>query len=241
MKHRLDHKLKLVKTDDVPFRVHEYDVDTDSNQIYLMGTDNRSTGEMTRLEEPGVEYTMANRFIRNLNICMRANPDKPILIHMKTCGGFWEEGMAIYDAIRTCPSKITILNYTHARSMSSLIFLSANKRVMMPHSWFMFHTGSVEFTGTAKQFDTEAEQSKLLVARMIELYVDALKEQGTMSRWSRARLRQWLKAQMDKKEDVFLEADQAVTFGFADEIFNGDWPSLIKYSTRQKRRKTGAL
>jgi ATP-dependent protease ClpP protease subunit len=242
MKHRLDHKLKLVKNDDVPFRVHEYDVDTDSNQIYLMGTDSRATGEAVEANfgEPGVEYTMANRFIRNLNICMRANPDKPILVHMKTCGGYWEEGMAVFDAIRTCPSKVTILNYTWARSMSSLIFLAANKRVMMPHAWFMFHMGSAEFSGTAKQLDTEAEREKVLIARMIEHYVDALKEQGSMSRWSRARLRQWLKAQMDKKEDVFLEADQAVTVGFADEIFNGDWPSLIKYSPRQKRRKVGA-
>jgi len=243
VKHRLDHKLKLVKNDDVPFRMHEYDVDTESNHIYLMGTDSRATGEAVEanLGEPGVEYTMANRFIRNLNICMRANPGKPILVHMKTCGGFWEEGMAIYDAIRTCPSRVTILSYSWARSMSSLILLAANKRVLMPHSWFMFHTGNAEFSGTAKQLDTEAEREKVLIGRMMDIYVDALKEQGTMSRCTRSRIRAWLKSQMDKKEDVFMEAEQAVALGFADEIFNGDWPSLLQgYSPRQKKRKAGA-
>ena len=237
LKHKLDHKLRLAKTDDAVFRAHEYDVDVESNHIYLMGYDSRAVGEASTLTEPGVDYTMANKFIRNLNICMRANPDKPILIHMKTCGGYWEEGLAIRTAILTCPSPITILSYTWARSMSSMIFLAANKRVLMPDSWFMFHTGTMEMSGTVKQFETEMDREKVLITRMIDFYVEALKEQGSMSRWSRARIRAWLKTQMDRKEDVFLDAEQSVTLGFADEIFDGDWARLMKYTTRQKKRK----
>lgn len=239
MKHKLDHKLKLVKTDDLVFRVHEYDVDTDSNDIYLFGSDVRATGEAVEANfgEPGVEYTMANKFIRNLDLCMRSNPDKSIVVHMKTCGGYWEEGMAIYDAIRACPAHISILNYTWARSMSSMIFLAANKRVMMPHSWFMFHRGSVEFSGTAKALDSEQDREAICRKRMVEFYVNACREQGTMSRWAKARIRAWIHLQMDKKEDVFLEAEQAVSLGFADEIFDGDWARLRTHTPKQKRRK----
>ena len=45
-----------------------------------------------------MEYLMSSKFIKNLNILMRTNED-PILIHMKTCGGDWIEGMAIYEAL----------------------------------------------------------------------------------------------------------------------------------------------
>ena len=142
--HKLDKKIKA-KSDDHVWHVHEYDVDLQSNHIYLMGMESYAAGHEEAIGEPGVEYSMANRFIRNLNICMRANPDKPVVIHMKTCGGDWTEGMAIYDAIKSCPMPVTILNYTHARSMSSLILQAANKRVMMPHSYFMYHDGTLGY------------------------------------------------------------------------------------------------
>ena len=100
---------------DIVGDVHRYNLDLESNQIYLVGTEEYVSHEKD--DEPGVEYSMANRFIKNRNLIANHNSD-PILIHMKTCGGYWEEGMAIYDAIIACPNKVTILSYTHARSMS---------------------------------------------------------------------------------------------------------------------------
>ena len=95
MSYILDHKLKI-KSEDLIYHVHEYDVDLESNHIYLFGREEYifGTGEEGAVE-PGVEYTIANRFIRNLHLCMRANADRPIVIHMKTNGGDWSEGMAI--------------------------------------------------------------------------------------------------------------------------------------------------
>jgi len=193
------------KLDDVVFNIHEYDIDTVSNSIYLMGTQDRATGVMDILDEPGIDYTIANKFIRNLNILMGANPGKSILIHMKSCGGYWEEGLAIKNAIETCPSPTTILCYTHARSMTSMIFLAANKRVMMPDSVFMYHTGSMEFKGTSRLLQTEAGREKLYKDKMLGFYVDALREQGNMRRWSRGRIKNWLEYRMMRDEDVFLE------------------------------------
>jgi ATP-dependent protease ClpP protease subunit len=227
--HKLDHTLK-VKTEDLVDQVHEKDVDLISNHIYLFGREeyHSETGE-----EPGVEYLMANRFIRNLNLCMRVNPDTPIVIHMKTCGGIWEEGMAIYDAIKSCPFPVTILSYTHARSMSSLIFQAANKRVMMPHSIFMFHDGTLGLEGTVKQVTSAVEFGKVADAQMMEIYINAMKEQGKFCKRSRKFIAQWIREQMDKKEDVYLTAHQAVEYGFADEIFDYNWKKLTDYTEEQ--------
>lgn len=236
-KHKLDHKLKAVKSEDPIWHLHEYDVDLQSNHIYLFGMETYASGAGTDgCEEPGIEYTIANRFIRNLNLCMRVNPDKPVVIHMKTNGGYWEEGMAIYDAIKSCPFPVTILNYTHARSMSSIIFQAANKRVMMPNSHFMFHDGTLGMEGTIKQVHSVVEFSKITDETMMDIYITSMKLSGKYAKRSKKWLKAWLREQMDKKEDVYLTSKQAVELGFADEIFNYDWKKLTEYTTEQMQR-----
>ncbi len=220
---------KKYKADDPVAQLHDYNIDIPSNHIYLFGEETYS--DLAEGAEPGVEYIMSNRFIRNLNILMRKS-DAPILVHMKTCGGDWKEGMAIYDAIKACPNPIIILNYTHARSMSSLIFQAADKRVMMPHSTFMFHDGTIAMDGTVKQFYTEYEQTKAAEEQMLEIYINSMKSDGKFKDEKPEKIRKWLRDQMDKKEDVFLNAQQAIEYGFADEIFGADgvydWEALIK-------------
>lgn len=225
--YKLDHKLK-VKSEDLIYHMHEYDVDPISNHIYLMGVD-RGYEVTPDMSEPGIEFVISNRFIRNINLCMRTNPEKPIVIHMKTCGGLWEEGMAIYDAIKACPSQVTVLNYTHARSMSSLIFQAAEKRVMMPNSYFMFHDGTYGVEGTYKQVKSSIEFDKRSENIMLGIYAEKMQEKGKFKGEALSKIKKWLRYQMDKKEDVFLTAEEAVELGLADEIFNYDWTSLSKY------------
>lgn len=215
-------------TDDAIYQIQEYNLDLKANHIYLVGEENMAIDEA----EPGVEFGMANRFIRNLNVLMRKST-APILIHMKTCGGDWTEGIAIYDTILACPNPVTILNYTHARSMSSIIFSAADRRVMMPHSTFMIHQGAHAFSGTHKQFQTEADQGTLLMDQMLKIYIDTLRTSGNMKKWSRKKIRAWLLDSMDKKEEVYFTAEEAVKLGFADQVFGADgtydWEALQKF------------
>lgn len=223
--HKLDHTLKL-KSEDLIYHLHEFDLDLTSNHIYLMGVDRGY--DVTGIDEPGIEYVISKRFIKNINLCMRANPDKPIVIHLKTCGGIWEEGMAIYDAIKSCPSPVIILNYTHARSMSSIIFQAGDKRVMMPHSYFMFHDGTYGIEGTVKQVRTAVEFDKRNDIIMLNIYAERMNEHGEFKGKGITKIKKWLREQMDKKEDVFLSAEKTVELGLADEIFDYNWSKLIE-------------
>ena len=152
-----------------------------------------------------------------------------VVVH--NCGGDWMEGMAIYDAITACPNPVTILNYTHARSMSSIIFCAADRRVMMPHSTYMIHQGTMGFEGTYKQFMTEAEEGDKSLEQMMKIYIDILKNTGSMKKWSRKRIREFLEDKMAKKEEVYFTAEQAVKLGFADAVFDDswDWKSLVSF------------
>ena len=233
---KIDRLVRKTEIDGHIGTIHSYDLDIRVNHIYLIGVD-RGFDVGTEGEEPGVDYVMANRFIKNLNLCMRANPNDPIVIHMKTCGGSWEEGMAIYDAILFCPNPVTILSYTHARSMSSIILQAATKRVLMPHSYFMIHDGTFGVEGTVKQVESAVEFNKRVATpQMLGIYTRMMREGGSKSKWSDKRIEKWLRDQMDKSEDFYILPAEAVDLGLADEIFNGNWTELTNYTEKQLQR-----
>jgi ATP-dependent protease ClpP protease subunit len=232
--YKLDHKLH-VKTQDLVDQLHMFDVDLKSNHIYLMSVD-RGYEVETGGEETGIDYVIANRFVRNFNLCMRVNPTTPVLIHQKTCGGNPEEGLAIYDTIRSTSQLVTILNYTHARSMSSIIFQAANKRVMMPHSYFLFHQGTFGIDGTVKQARSALAWDKVFENTMIDIYINSMKRAPYWKGKTEKQIKKWLKDEMNKKEDVYINALDAVKFGFADEVFDYNWENLTKYTNEQLER-----
>lgn len=216
--------------------LHDYDVDTTRFQIYLVGRE-EAKADM-EFGEPGVEYLMASRVIKNLNMLSGMTKTKPILIHMKTGGGHVFEGHAIYDAILATPNPVTIINYTHARSMSSIIFQAANKRIMMPSSYFMFHEGDTAVSGTPKQVESIVTFDKHYKEMMLKIYAERMKlsPDSKVRSWSYKRIKDWLQREMDKKEDVHLTAQEAVEWGFADEVFSS-YDSVFTYTKQQRNIK----
>ena len=160
---------------------------------------------------------------------MRSNPGIPIIILMISGGLSWLVGMAIYVSIYSCPSKVTILNYTTASSMTSIILQAADKRVMMPHSHLMFHDGTYDISGTLKQVRSAVEFDKRNDSATLNIYTEKMQEQGKFQGQNILRIKKWLRDQMDKKEDVFLSAEETVKLGLADEIFNYNWEKLSEY------------
>jgi ATP-dependent protease ClpP protease subunit len=213
--------------------IQEYGYDMDHFVIYLQGVE-ENPDECNI--EPGVEYRMANRFIRNLDTLTAIDSERPIIISMKTNGGDWNEGMAIYDAIIAAPNPVTIVNYTHARSMSSIIMCAANKRVMMPHSTFMIHMGTWGDEGTWKQCKSAWNFEQRTEHEMLDIYVERLKGTpgGKCNSWSKKRIREWLVQSMHETEEVYFTAEQAVKVGFADQIFT-DWETVTDYTEEQEQ------
>jgi hypothetical protein len=75
---------------------------------------------------------------------------------------------------------------------------------------------------------------------MMDIYVKSMKQRGIFSEKSEAWIRKMLRRRMDKKEDVYLTAKEAVAFGLADEIFGVtmkyDWNALTTYTDEQLSR-----
>ena len=239
------------------YSLHEFGIDLDDGPvIYLFSSEAYTYGVGSeageQYSEPGVDFTMANRFLKNLQICVNQWPEERLYIHMNTPGGSWIPGMAMFDAMRAYPAPITIINYAEARSMSSLLFLAPDshedQRIMMPNSRFMFHTGlwGGEFTGT--QAETEFRIQQKDWAKMMRIYGEAMQEfgdpealEGCMEDailWRRLLkkdtddpttmelLEDWVHLQTKLHEEVYLEPQEAMDLGFADSILVGDWQSL---------------
>ena len=101
--------------------VHNFSLNVETREIFL----NSHIADCE--EEAGVDWRMATKFNKNIRL-LTSGPqaEQPILIHMHTVGGNWEDGLAIYDIINSCANThITIIAYAHARSMSSIIFQAA--------------------------------------------------------------------------------------------------------------------
>jgi ATP-dependent protease ClpP protease subunit len=194
------------------YDVHEFGVLLDNREIFLNSHFN--------LEEECIDHRCASTFIRNLRILNHLG-DSPILIHSITCGGAWNYGIAIYDAILHSSSDTVVLSHAHARSMSSIIPQAANWRVIMPNADFLIHWGSLGFNGNYSSAIAEADWCKKLSEIMLDIYVKRCKD-GEF--WKAegitevADIKAYLEEQMNKKQEFYMTARQAVEFGFMDAV-----------------------
>ncbi len=191
--------------------LHMFGINPDTREIVLM-----SSAENL---EDGLDWTSANTFIKNLLLLNMMN-HTPILIHQCTPGGEWEYGMAIFDAIVASPSPITLIAYAHARSMSSIIPQAARKRIITPNADFLIHFGSAGYEGDARSFVAEGKWMDKIDARMLDIYVSKCASGPFFkrNRYSREKIRTYLRNKMNEHREYYMTPTEAVDKGFMDGI-----------------------
>jgi len=193
-------------------KFHDYGVNLDTREIVLQSEPENA--------EDGLDYISANTFLKNLLLLNSLN-HRPILVHQCTCGGKWNYGIAIFDAINASPSPVTLIAYAHARSMSSIIPQAAKKRVLMPNADFLIHFGTSGFDGDSQSFVAEGRKNEELNRRMIDIYSLRCARGPFFRRrkWSREKVRQYLREQMNIRREWYITPEEAVDLGFMDGIF----------------------
>jgi len=196
--------------------IQSYGIDYNNRELYLhsyvANTD----------EEPGVDYRMSTTFYKNIRM-LDTMSNAPILIHMHSIGGNWNDGMAIYDAISLCKSYVTIIVYGQAESMSSIILQAADKRVMTPNSYFMCHFGSSGYSGNYLDVQKGAAFEKKMTDAMLNIYTEqCIKGKYFKEHYSEPefeKVKNYLKRKL-KDGDWFMEANESVYYGFADCVLD---------------------
>ena len=166
-----------------------------------------------------------------------------ILVHMHTFGGEWNDGMAMYDIIRFVRSPITIIGYSWARSMSSIIPQAADLRILLPDCDFMIHYGWLGTENEWKAAVSTMEYAKKSEERMLRIYarrcINGEYFQSRYKTLTEDKVMTFLDNKMKEKGDWWMCSDEAVYYGFADGILgqpgfeNFDKTRIKKTSARE--------
>lgn len=182
---------------------HDSGLSIATRTVYMGGAQDWDGGDT------GTDVLMADRTIKNLHV-LENLADTPITILMNNPGGDVYHGLAIYDAIKLSPCRVTVVVRGHAMSMGSIILQAAAERIVGPNSRMMIHYGTDGFHGHSKIFETRAAEGKKLNAWMEQLYLDRIREK--QPKYTLARLKKHLAF------EVFLTAQQSIDLGLADRI-----------------------
>jgi len=211
------------------YNIHMYNIDPKNREIYLHSSNDYD-------EEAGVEYKAAINFSKNIRY-LNLISCEPILIHMHLPGGVWEDGMAIYDIIKKSKSKIIILAYAKVESASSIIFQAAHKRILMPNVHMLIHYGSLSIDNEHKAAMSSLQWSEKESSKMIEIFTEKCVDSpiAQEKNWKKFIVKKHIISQLANKSDWILDAEEAISYGFADGVL-GDrkYPSIESLKNKIK-------
>lgn len=190
--------------------LHDYCISYDTRELFIHGSTNDDDGD------PGVDWRMSNRLLKNIRILERT--EAPICIHQYTMGGEWDAGMMMYDAIQNSSCFVTILCHGAAMSMGTVVLQAADLRASMPNCVFMIHEGSIHLGGTHKQGQVWAAADKRNALQMLDIFASRCMNGPGFQGKTPSQIKKFLQHKFNSKEDWIITAEEALYYGFIDEI-----------------------
>jgi ATP-dependent Clp endopeptidase proteolytic subunit ClpP len=160
--------------------------------------------EVSIYDEIGFGGTSAKDFVADV----RKLKGQHIHLRINSVGGSVIEGAAIYNALRRHKGGLTVHVDGLAASMASVIAMAGEEVLMADNAMMMVHNPWSMAMGDADDLRKEADVLDKLKATLVNAYV---RKTG--------RERAEIENLMD--EETWMDAVQAVDFGFADDIEEG--------------------
>lgn len=180
-------------------------LDTDSRTYYLFGEINKES---------------ILRCIKGLSILEKSEGDINLVLNSE--GGDVTAGVALIDFLFETKNKVIGIVLGEACSMASLILQACSHRVITPRSLILIHDGSAGIEGTINSVRAHAAYLQKDLEKTIDLYLRRAKI-------SPKKLRTFLST------DTIFDAEQALKYGFVDEI------KSLSRDLKIIKRKTGDL
>tara|TARA_R110002020_G_scaffold109500_2_gene253386 strand:- start:157 stop:813 length:657 start_codon:yes stop_codon:yes gene_type:complete len=157
---------------------------------------NAKTEEPVDPEDPETEYKEVTQ---------------PIELVISTNGGNADEMFAIYDSMRMIREEVEVQTFGLGKVMSAGTLLLAagtkGKRKVGKHCRIMLHSVIGGHVGPMHQLDNEMREVKAIQ----ESYIRAVCEETNLTE-------KQLRALLKKKVNIYLTAEEAVEYGFADIV-----------------------
>jgi ATP-dependent Clp protease, protease subunit len=157
-----------------------------------------------------VDDAIANQLCAQLLLLAAEDPKRDINLYINSPGGSVTAGMAIYDTMQFIECDVATFALGLAASMGQFL-LSAGapgKRYALPHARILMHQPSAGIGGTASDIAIQAEQYKLTKREMAELIAQQTGQ--TVEQ-----------VEADSDRDRWFTAQQALEYGFIDQVVSG--------------------
>lgn len=126
-------------------------------------------------------------------------------VRINSYGGEVAEGVAIYNALKNHPAKVTTRCEGFACSIASVIFMAGDERVMNEASLLMIHNAWSVMSGNAEEHRKEADDLDTVTGLSKQIYLAA-------TDLSEEELDAWMDA------ETFIDAETALERGFATDV-----------------------
>lgn len=165
--------------------------------------------ERVVLLEGEVHDQMANLIVAQLLYLESEDPDRDISLWINSPGGSVTAGMAIYDAMQFIKPEVNTIVMGQACSMGSLLAQAgaAGKRFILPNARHMIHQPSGGARGQATDMEIQVREILEMKRNLTGIYV---KHNSAGKTYDELRA--------DMERDYFMSAEQAVTYGLADQV-----------------------
>lgn len=150
---------------------------------------------------------VANVVVAQLLFLKMEDPKKDIHLYLNSPGGYLTAGLAIYDTMQYLGCVMNTYCIGQAASMGAVLFSAGTKghRYALPNSRVMLHQPSGGMGGTAADIALQAKEIIYMKNRLAMILskncnqpIEKIKE--------------------DSERDFFLSAEEAVSYGIADEV-----------------------
>lgn len=202
--------------------VHQHNILIESREIFLHSN-------MDNDEDGGIDFKVANNFIKNMRLLESLSAELPIVIHQHSIGGQIDDAIAIYDMIESCSCHVIIITHGIAASVGSMIPQAADLIITMPSCSWMIHEGEIEASNvTRKQGYSYIDYVKGRQKHMMSIFVErCAKKSNLFKDKTHLQIHNAIKKELDKKEDWWLSAEDAVQFGFCDGVYGSkEYPDI---------------
>lgn len=156
-----------------------------------------------------VEDEMANAVVAQLLFLEMDNPDADISLYINSPGGSVTAGMAIYDTMQYIKAPVRTVCVGMAASMGAFLLMAGEKgkRMALPNAEVMIHQPSGGAQGQATDVSIRAEWLIRTKKKMNEMMAEMTGQSVE-------------KVSADSERDYFMSAQEALTYGIVDKIFD---------------------
>ncbi len=154
-----------------------------------------------------ISSRVANLVVAQLLYLEREDPDKDISLYISSPGGDVTSGLAIYDTMQLVKPDVSTICVGMAASMASVLLCAGakGKRYALPNATVHTHQAMGGVRGQASDIEIAARE----LLRIEDLMRRII---------SRHTGQSYEKVALDNDRDYYLNAEQALEYGYVDEV-----------------------